>query len=103
MNSPNRKPHSPPQKSGLYMSGDFKEAWAVHPSAALSPDQYSTWLKRTTATAPITPAAKQIAARWPTVKALVIVFKSFPIARDGSVRGARATALSPHPRRAGPG
>src|SRR5437899_11506222 len=55
MNSPNRLPHSPPQKSGLYISGDFKETGAVTPSVALTPNRNSAWLKRTTATAPITP------------------------------------------------
>ncbi len=36
--SPNGIPHSPPQKSGLYISGDFKETGAFTPSAALSPN-----------------------------------------------------------------
>jgi len=57
-------PHSPPQKSGLYISGDFKETGALTPRVALTPNQNSAWPKRTTATAPITPAAKQIATRW---------------------------------------
>src|SRR6267142_6723189 len=60
MNSPNRAPHSPPQKSGLYMSGDFRETGAFTPSFSLSPNPNKIWLKTTTANAPMTPAAKQI-------------------------------------------
>src|SRR5262245_7860879 len=43
------------------MSGDFNDTGSVTPSFALTPDANSTWLNRTTASAPITPAAKQIA------------------------------------------
>src|ERR1035438_1439753 len=61
--SPNGIPHSPPPKSGLYISGDFKETGAFTPNVALSPNSNRTWMKRTTANAPTTPAAKQIAIR----------------------------------------
>src|SRR5262245_2069092 len=72
INSPNKTPHSPPQKSGLYISGDFKETGALTPRAPLSPSPNRMWLKRTTATAPITPAAKQIATSCLLFNALLI-------------------------------
>jgi hypothetical protein len=43
------------------ISGDFKETAAFTPSFSLSPMANRMWLKTTTASAPITPAAKQIA------------------------------------------
>src|SRR5436190_8401408 len=61
------------------MAGLSKETGALTPWVTLGPSRNSAWLKRTTATAPITPAANPIAARWLTVKALFIVFKSFSI------------------------
>src|SRR5437773_1047778 len=72
-------PHSPPQKSGLYISGDFKEIGAVTPSFALSPNPNKMWLKTTTAMAPATPAAKQIAIRCNTVKSPACTFRLFSI------------------------
>src|ERR671918_3170773 len=77
--SPSGIPHSPPQKSGLYMSGDFKETGAFTPSVALSPNANSRWLKRTTASPPITPAAKQIATRCLSVNPFPITFESFSV------------------------
>ena len=76
MKSPNRIPHSPAQKSGLYISGDFKETGAPTPNRPLSPNLNRSWLKRTTASAPITPAAKQIAARCIRVKLFSIMIKT---------------------------
>jgi hypothetical protein len=40
--SPNRIPHNPPQKSGLYISGDFNEAGAFTPRASLIPNPKRT-------------------------------------------------------------
>ena len=42
MRSPNGMPHSPPQKSGLYISGDFKGIGAFTPSAELIPNPNRT-------------------------------------------------------------
>src|SRR5581483_657598 len=72
-------PHKPPQNRGRYTSGDFIETGALTPSAWLSPMPNRIWLKSTTASAPITPAAKQIAARWLTVKTAGIAPRSFSV------------------------
>src|SRR5260370_9850534 len=59
------------------MSGDFRETGSFTPSVALSPNPNRTWLKRTTASPPMTPAAKQIAIRCITVELHSITFPSF--------------------------
>ncbi len=74
--SPNGIPHSPPQKSGLYISGGFRDIGAFTPNVALSPNSNRTRPKRTTASPPITPAAKQIATRCASVKPFSITFKT---------------------------
>src|SRR2546421_259027 len=58
------------------MSGDFRETGSLTPRLALSPNANRTWLKRTTANPPMTPAAKQIATRCVRVKRLSITFKA---------------------------
>ena len=70
---------SPAQKSGLYISGDFKETGAFTPNVTLSPTPNRIWLKRTTATSPMTPAAKQAATRRIKVKPSSIEFKPFSV------------------------
>src|SRR5215469_2482071 len=45
------------------MSGDFRETGSLTPSVALTPNANRRWLKRTTASPPTTPAAKQMATR----------------------------------------
>src|SRR5688572_20739361 len=74
MRSPNGIPHSPAQKSGLYISGDFRETGSFIPSVALTPNANRRWLKKTTASPPITPAAKQIATLCIRVNPLPIMF-----------------------------
>src|SRR5437867_1730341 len=58
------------------MSGDFKETGAFAPSFSPSPNPNRMWLKRTTASALTTPAAKQIASRRATVILPCITCKS---------------------------
>jgi hypothetical protein len=72
---PNRIPHSPAQKSGLYIPGGLKDIGAFTPKAMLSPNSKKRWLQRTTASPPITPAVKQIAVRCISVKPFRITFK----------------------------
>src|SRR5262245_63482343 len=55
------------------MSGDLSETGSLTPSFWPSPNPNRTWLKRTTASAPITPAVKQIA----TSCAIVMTEDSF--------------------------
>ena len=52
---PNRIPHSPAQKSGVYIPGGLKDIGAFTPNSAQSPNSKRRWLKRTTASPPVTP------------------------------------------------
>src|SRR5262245_15130773 len=61
------------------MSGDFRGTGSFTPSVALSPDANRRWLKRTTASPPIAPAAKQIATRCITVIPRSVSFHSFSV------------------------
>jgi len=60
-------PHNPPQNSGLYTPGGSKDAGKGIGLFGAGQNQETTWLKRSTASAPITPAAKQMASRWLSV------------------------------------